>query len=394
MSGIVAKFGGSSVKNASAMIRCMGIIKNNPDINFVILSATFNTTNELEKIIESSSSSNRNTTELITSLKTKHINIAKEVGILDVVESDLIKIIEECHEILGEINNSTINNALMDRMYAIGETLSTLIFSQFLKKYLNNSRVIKFIDARNILKTDSTFKRAHPNFSKTQKSIDQLIDLTDPKTLYVTQGFIGSDEFNNTTTLGREGSDYTAAIIGEAINAKLVQIWTDTPGIAFIDPKLFSDARYLKNISYDDAERMAKLGAKILFPETVMPLKRKKIPLFIGSSSSPELGGTNISNNPSDNLTIGITVIKSKEIEKNYPHLIEFYLKDHDIVSLILRDADRGENIKTCQRKASVDVVDILNIPECISLRIHETKVENLINTLADLMILDVITES
>jgi aspartate kinase len=206
--------------------------------------------------------------------------------------------ITEIKEIGNKISHSkSSTSTIMDQLYSVGERMSSLIFADLLKLRMPKNEIV-FFDARKVIKTNSDFSKAEPQIDlineKTQLELIPL--LNKPNTIVVTQGFIGQDLMGNTTTLGREGSDYSAALIGEAIDAHLIQIWTDVDGVASSDPRVISNVNYIEKLTYDEATAMATLGAKVLFPRTLLPAKRKGIPVFVGSSLNPLKRGTIIVN--------------------------------------------------------------------------------------------------
>jgi aspartate kinase len=288
---IVAKFGGSSVRDASAMFRCAQIVKDNPEIKIVILSATYNTTNNLEAFAEKSIKGHG--LKVFEKIKDQHLEIAEKLSLTDRASELLFNLFELLLDLGEQIKSEgEVAADIMDEVYSIGERMSTVIFSDLLGK----ERSVALVDARELIKTDGNFKCANPIIEEIQKNCDEVLPLLfKDNELVVTQGFIGETLDRRTTTLGREGSDYSAALLAEAVEAKLLQIWTDVDGIYSNDPKVDSDALRFDKISYDEAERMAKGGAKVLFPETIAPARRKNIPVFVGSSIHPENGGTTIS---------------------------------------------------------------------------------------------------
>ena len=174
-----------------------------------------------------------------------------------------------------------------DHILSLGERMSSLIFKEVLKYNLPDKSVV-LLDARTVIKTDSNFGKATPLISEIAKKCEQLkLD-----TIYVTQGFIGSDLDGNTTILGRGGSDYSAALLAEGFNATVLEIWTDVAGIATTDPRLCPTAQFIPEISYAEAGEMAQYGAKILHPATIAPAVRKSIPVFVGSTFEKDLPGT------------------------------------------------------------------------------------------------------
>jgi aspartate kinase len=174
-----------------------------------------------------------------------------------------------------------------DHILSLGERMSSLIFSEVLKNKIPNTS-LALLDARSVIKTDSNFGKATPLIAEIAKKCEEL--KTD--TIYVTQGFIGSDAEGNTTVLGRGGSDYSAALFAEGFNATVLEIWTDVAGIATTDPRLCPAARIIHEISYAEAAEMAQYGAKILHPATIAPAVRKSIPVFVGSTFEKNLPGT------------------------------------------------------------------------------------------------------
>jgi aspartate kinase len=176
-----------------------------------------------------------------------------------------------------------------DQVVSYGELLSTVVVSHYfnLKGLKNN-----WIDVRNIIKTDANYRDANVDWEQTQQNI---LKNTNKKALNITQGFLGSDENNFTTTLGREGSDYTAAIFAYCLGAESVTIWKDVPGVLSADPRYFENAVLLNQISYKEAIELAFYGASIIHPKTLQPLQRKEIPLYVKSFVNPLLPGTSVS---------------------------------------------------------------------------------------------------
>ena len=291
---IVAKFGGSSVRDAVAMLRCSQIIENNPLIKIVVISATQNTTNQLEFVAKAAEKKDQETLDNVTSeIINKHVAIAKELFTSPQV---MLELEEICGELkaLGKIifDDGKYSAKTMDELYSLGERMSSLLVSDLLRLRIPKKKII-LLDAKKIIKTNSDYGKAEPQINLIAEHLAfEFKNSSVEETLFVTQGFIGSDLMGNTTTLGREGSDYSAALLGEAIDAQLVQIWTDVPGVASSDPRIVKDAKFIKNLSYDEATALATLGAKVLFPTTLLPTKRKNIPVFVGSSLNPHATGT------------------------------------------------------------------------------------------------------
>lgn len=168
--------------------------------------------------------------------------------------------------------------------------MSSLIFRDVMAKEMPQ-RKVQLLDARTVIKTDSNFGKATPQIDIIERAASEKMDLSG-ETVYVTQGFIGSDLQGNTTILGRGGSDYSAALFAEGVNASVLEIWTDVAGVATTDPRLVKSAKIIPELSYSEAAEMAQYGAKILHPATIAPAVRKNIPVFVGSSFQKDLPGT------------------------------------------------------------------------------------------------------
>lgn len=283
----VAKFGGTSVANFEAMSRCATIIENNPNTHLVVSSACSGVTNLLVELANGVQDQTHRT-ELLQNLANIHDAIltqledstktaAEVYGILDTVTS------------LAEAASIQASAKLTDHLVACGELMSTHILTQLMCE--RGIQAVRF-DIRDVLRTDDNFGRAEPNIEAISTlAQDKLVPLCQ-QSVVVTQGFIGSDEAGNTTTLGRGGSDYSAALIAESVKAAGLEIWTDVPGIYTTDPRIAPKASPIPEISFSEASEMANFGAKILHPSTLVPALRHDIPVFVGSSKEPEKGGT------------------------------------------------------------------------------------------------------
>jgi len=283
----VAKFGGTSVANFEAMSRCATIIENNPNTRLVVSSACSGVTNLLVELANGVQDQTHRT-ELLQNLANIHDAIltqledstktaAEVYGILDTVTS------------LAEAASIQASAKLTDHLVACGELMSTHILTQLMCE--RGIQAVRF-DIRDVLRTDDNFGRAEPNIEAISTlAQDKLVPLCQ-QSVVVTQGFIGSDEAGNTTTLGRGGSDYSAALIAESVKAAGLEIWTDVPGIYTTDPRIAPKASPIPEISFSEASEMANFGAKILHPSTLVPALRHDIPVFVGASKEPEKGGT------------------------------------------------------------------------------------------------------
>jgi len=313
---VVSKFGGSSVKDAVAMLRCSQIIEANPLIKIVVISATQNTTNQLEFVAKAAMNGDEETLATVTNeLINKHVHIAKE---LFTSPKEMLALEELCGELkaLGSIilKERVLSPKTMDELYSLGERMSSLLVADLLRLRIPNKKIL-LLDARKVIKTNSEFQKAEPQIDLiAEHAKSEILPWLYDDVIFVTQGFIGRDLQGHTTTLGREGSDYSAALFGEAINANLVQIWTDVAGVASTDPRVIPAAEFIKTLSYDEATAMATLGAKVLFPTTLAPTKRKNIPVFVGSSLNPSAGGTMITKDQDASFSLkGVSLLSKQD---------------------------------------------------------------------------------
>ncbi|HCM0728485.1 TPA: lysine-sensitive aspartokinase 3 [Vibrio parahaemolyticus] len=283
----VAKFGGTSVANFEAMSRCATIIENNPNTRLVVSSACSGVTNILVELANGVQDQEHRA-ELLKNLAEIHDSILAQLEDATEASSEVYGILDTVTS-LAEAASIQANTKLTDHLVACGELMSTHILAQLMRERGINA--VRF-DIREVLRTDDNFGRAEPNIEAiTQLAQEKLIPLC-LDSVVITQGFIGSDEEGNTTTLGRGGSDYSAALIAEGVKASGLEIWTDVPGIYTTDPRIAPKASPIPEISFSEASEMANFGAKILHPSTLVPALRHDIPVFVGSSKEPEKGGT------------------------------------------------------------------------------------------------------
>ncbi len=364
---IVAKFGGSSVKDAEAMLRCSNVVENNNDIRVVVISATQNTTNQLEFIARAGQRGDEDTLHsLINELIQRHSKIAHDLFSSEAVRKELDFLFDEIKFVGAEIlKERHYTPKIMDQLYSLGERISSLLVSDLIRLRVPDRKVL-FLDARNVIKTSSDFQKAEPQIDVIAEKVRELvIPHLNAGGIVVTQGFIGKDLLGNTTTLGREGSDYSAALFGEAIDASLVQIWTDVAGIASSDPRLVKDAKFIPTLSYDEATALASLGAKVLFPTTLLPTKRKDIPVFVGSSIDPSLGGT--------------TITKNQDLKFKLKAVSTLQKKEYAIVSFVGCHLDQAEglveNLKNSFNDINVEFYDLTSVS--VSFKIASADITN-----------------
>jgi aspartate kinase len=283
----VAKFGGTSVANFEAMSRCAAVVEMNPATRLVVSSACSGVTNLLVELANGVSENERRQ-EILAHLANIHYSIIDQLNDGEDVKEQVQLILDSVSS-AAEAASFQTSNKLTDHLVACGELMSTHILAQLMRE--RGMETIRF-DIRQVLRTDDNFGRAEPQVeSIAQLAKEKLAPLCD-KYIVITQGFIGSDEQGNTTTLGRGGSDYSAALIAEGVQAAGLEIWTDVPGIYTTDPRIAPKASAIPEISFNEASEMANFGAKILHPSTLLPALRHGIPVFVGSSKEPENGGT------------------------------------------------------------------------------------------------------
>nr|WP_237722979.1 lysine-sensitive aspartokinase 3 [Vibrio parahaemolyticus] len=269
------------------MSRCATIIENNPNTRLVVSSACSGVTNILVELANGVQDQEHRA-ELLKDLAEIHDSILAQLEDATEASSEVYGILDTVTS-LAEAASIQANTKLTDHLVACGELMSTHILAQLMRERGINA--VRF-DIREVLRTDDNFGRAEPNIEAiAQLAQEKLIPLC-LDSVVITQGFIGSDEEGNTTTLGRGGSDYSAALIAEGVKASGLEIWTDVPGIYTTDPRIAPKASPIPEISFSEASEMANFGAKILHPSTLVPALRHDIPVFVGSSKEPEKGGT------------------------------------------------------------------------------------------------------
>ncbi|MEN9337633.1 MAG: Lysine-sensitive aspartokinase 3 [Bacteroidota bacterium] len=287
----VFKFGGASVKDAEGIKNVLHVLETvGHEEVLIIISAMGKTTNALEIVIKNYFEKSSAFHASLQDVRKYHNQI-----LLDLFEDENHDVFFAVNSHFADLeyflrsNKSPNYNFVYDQVVSYGEIVSTTIVS-----YYFNERGLKnnWIDVRNLIKTDATYRDALVDWDQTQKLISKNVK---KKALNITQGFLGSDENNFTTTLGREGSDYTAAIFAYCLGAESVTIWKDVPGVLNADPRYFENAVLLNQISYREAIELAFYGASVIHPKTLQPLQRKEIPLYVKSFVNPLLPGTSVS---------------------------------------------------------------------------------------------------
>jgi len=308
----VFKFGGASVKDAIAVKNVCSIIKNFENETLcVVISAMGKTTNKLEAIIAAQLNGNpKEAKVLLKALKTEHLYVCDALFSENSKElkDKLDTLFKAASENLIKYTNSTYN-FIYDQVICLGELASTTIVNA----YLNHQNIgSNWLDARQLIKTNTVYREASVNWKKTNDAISKTLSSAENK-IHITQGFIGSDDNGFTTTLGREGSDFTASVLANATNAASVSIWKDVDGILSADPKIFDDAIFIPALSYNDAIEMTYYGAKVIHPKTIKPLQNKGIPLYVRPFGDVNKTGTVISANKVADKQPPIIILKENQ---------------------------------------------------------------------------------
>ena len=308
----VYKFGGASVKDAEAIKNLTHIVNLNKDKPLlIVISAMGKTTNALEELTKAYFNGNTDVHEIFDKIKAYHESI-----MLDLFQDDR-------HSVFDEIANTFVEidwileeephedfDYIYDQIVSMGELISTKIVSAYLNfQGINN----KWLDARSFIHTDNTYREGQVDWNKTTATIQLQVPPIIKQQIAITQGFIGGTSENFTTTLGREGSDYTAAIFAASLKAEAVTIWKDVPGVLNADPKLFPNTIKYEELSYRDALEMTYYGATVIHPKTIKPLQNLNIPLFVKPFLAPDEMGTKISEKEVF-VTEAAIIVKSNQV--------------------------------------------------------------------------------
>ena len=306
----IFKFGGAAVKDANGIKNVFNVLKQvGHEDTLLVISAMGKTTNALEIVIKNYFEKSNELHSSLQDVRKYHNQIL--LDLFDDEEHDVFYVVNSHFadlEYFLRSNKSPNYNFVYDQIVSYGEIVSTTIVSHYFNHVgLKNN----WIDVRNFLKTDNNYRDADVDWEKTQQYISKGIK---KKALNITQGFLGSDENNFTTTLGREGSDYTAAIFAYCLNAESVTIWKDVPGVLNADPRYFENAILLNQISYREAIELAFYGASVIHPKTLQPLQKKEIPLFVKSFVNPLLPGTSVSKGKDLEPKIPCFIVKREQL--------------------------------------------------------------------------------
>lgn len=394
---IVRKFGGTSVQNAEQFKKLSEILKDQKDAkSIVVVSAMGKTTNKLVSFNVNLTHNDIIFAENdLLSIEESHKKLIEELEL----GPDAILVLDKHIHLLRTIKDSVAINlditlSQQDAVLAIGELLSSNLLTLYFKKI---GYSVTFLDSRTVISTNSDFGNAEVSLELTYQLINQAVtDLHQDNNIIIMGGFIGSDEKKRTTTIGRGGSDYTAAIVANAVNAKLLEIWTDVDGIMTIDPKFSKDARRILHLSYDEAAELAYFGAKVLHPKTIGPAIKKKIPILVKNTFKPEAKGTTIENKEDNPKMLkalsywdGVTVINIKsnrmlgaygflskvfEIFKNYQTSVDLIATSEVSISLTIDNTNNLPHLlNELQEFSSVTVTSNQAIISAVGDGIKET---------------------
>ncbi|MBC8755634.1 aspartate kinase [Kordia sp. YSTF-M3] len=306
----IFKFGGASVKDANGVKNLVKVLQEvGYDTTLIVVSAMGKTTNAIEVVIKNYFDESNELQASVQEIVKYHNEILLELfpNEQHQIYNDIKKLFEEMQGFLGR-NKSPDYDYVYDQLVSFGELISTKIISA----YLNSISIeTTWLDVRELIKTDTSYRDAKVNWEVTQQNIKLNVNTSK---LNITQGFIGSDPNNFTTTLGREGSDYTAAIFAYCLNAGSVTIWKDVPGVLNADPRYFENAQLLHKISYREAIELAFYGASVIHPKTLQPLQRKEIPLFVKSFLNPKGDGTAVTKGMGITPNIPCFIVKKNQV--------------------------------------------------------------------------------
>lgn len=362
----IFKFGGASVKDASGVKNVANILqKVGYSDTLIVISAMGKMTNALEVVVHNYFNEKEKVAESINTIKNFHYDIIRELFSnenhpvywkIDGLFAELVSFLER--------NKSPKHSFVYDQVVSFGELISTIIISQ----YLNDCGIKNtWLDVRNLIKTDSNYRDAGINWQETQKNICSNVNKS---LLNITQGFLGSDSNFFTTTLGREGSDYTAAIFAYCLDAKSVTIWKDVPGVLNADPRYFEKTELLHKIPYKEAIELAFYGASVIHPKTLQPLQNKEIPLFVKSFINPIAEGTAVCNVSELEPKVPCFILKKNQVLISLSSL-DFSFIVEDNISYIFK--------LLCETKMKVSLIQNSAISFSVC-------VDNKFDTLSDLI--------
>jgi aspartate kinase len=355
----VFKFGGASVKDADGVRNVVSILEKYSGEMIVVVSAMGKTTDLLETLVKAHFNSWNETMEICREFRKFHLDVSAELfGSEHDIPHSIPALLDQV-ELRLQLPPSLLYDFEYDQFICYGELISSLILSCYLEK---RGHFNKWVDIRLSLRTDDNFREAAVNWKWTEMLVNNTFQFNSMQ-LYVTQGFIGSTVTNLTTSLGREGSDYTAAILASLLNAENVTIWKDVPGVLNADPRKFPDTVLLKELSYREAIEMTYSGANVIHPKTMKPLYNKNIPLLVRSFVHPEEPGTIIHqvDHPLELTPVFIT--RENQVLITFSPYDFSFVTSEDISRVFAMVSSKGLKVNLIQ-KSAIDLNLVADAPE------------------------------
>ncbi len=360
----VFKFGGASLRDATNIRNVASILQRySQDSLVIVVSAMGKTTNALEAVLAAHEKQNGEAPGLYNAFKEAHYAIMREL-------------FEQDDKIFTEVNDTFVEGEWVldeepadnyDYMYDQIVCMGELVSSKIVAAYLNKAGLpTAWLDARDVIATDNTFREGWVIWDKTRVNAQKIVPPMLEKSRFVlTQGFIGSTSENFTTTLGREGSDYSAAIFSHCLDAEQMIIWKDVPGVLNADPRIFDNTIKLDRLSYREAIEMTYYGAQVIHPKTIKPLQNKNIPMFVKSFLDPDAPGTEISSD-TDDLYPPIIVVEKNQALLHISTLDYSFVAEHHMARLFGKAADLRIFVNMMQNTAVSFTICVPNAPDRI----------------------------
>ena len=369
----VYKFGGASVKDADAVRNVSTILKeNNTNQKVVVISAMGKTTNELETVVNQYYAGHAEWEKTLNGVFEKHVAIMKSLytnGNFDNAIAEVKKLIDGANEFLKH-NPSRNYNYIYDQIVSLGEYISTTIVSDYANSTgLSNT----LLDVKQVLFTDNAYTEGKVEFKKTEEAIQKKVNELVKTGFVITQGFVGSTPEGFATTLGREGSDYTASIFAYSLDAERMTVWKDVEGIMNADPKEFADAQFLSEITYHEAIEMTYYGASVIHPKTIKPIQNKNIPLEVRSFVNYNKRGSVISANANTSFLPPIIIWKRGQV------LLSFSAKDF---SFIAEDHLSQVFATFAENRLRINMMQNAAISFSIAVDFKKEKIDNIVEQL------------
>ncbi|MBL7805202.1 MAG: aspartate kinase [Saprospiraceae bacterium] len=384
----VFKFGGASLKDATGVRNVASILqKYQPESLVVVVSAMGKTTNALEEVVTAHAKQTGHAQELYEALKERHYVIMREL-------------FDEGDEVFNAVNDTFVEGEWVlddkpadnyDYMYDQIVCMGELVSSKIVAAYFNKVGLkTAWLDARDVVATDNTYREGWVIWDKTKANTQKIVaPMLAGGGFVLTQGFIGSTSENFTTTLGREGSDYSAAIFSHCLDAEGMFIWKDVPGVLNADPRLFENVIKLDRLSYKEAIEMTYYGAQVIHPKTIKPLQNKNIPLFVKSFLDPDAPGTEISSDTEDTYPPIVVVEKNQTLLHISTNDYSFVAEQH-MARLFGKLADLRLFVNMMQNTAISFTICVPNIADRVAKFIKDVSDEFKVKTETDLELITV----